>query len=214
MSCAWRLPGRPAGGARLRELSLHIQDLIENSVRAGATLVAVSVEEQPELDTLRIAVEDNGPGLGVPPDKATDPFFTTKQGKRTGLGLALFRSQIEQAGGEMLLDRSLLGGTAVRARVSLSHVDRSPLGDLAATLSGWVATNPELELRLHLRAGRHERVLSSREGIENLPQAALGPPSGADRPVCSGPSRPNPLVAARRLYQQIKESLSALEFKE
>jgi len=209
----------------LRELSLHILDLIENAVRARATLVAVTVEEQPQWDTLSIAVEDNGTGLSVPAEKATDPFFTTKQGKRTGLGLALFRSQVEQAGGELALERSALGGVAVRAVLGLSHVDRSPLGDLAATLSGWAATNPELELRLCLKAGRRERVLSNRPpaGIQAAGggaagPGALGPARAASLPGGRDPApesrESNPLVAARQLHQQIKESLSALEFKE
>ena len=94
-----RSPARTAGGARLRELSLHVLDLVENSLRAGAGVVAVGVEEQPDRDLLAISVEDDGPGLAVLPEQALDPFYTTKEGKRTGLGLSLFRQQVEHGRG-------------------------------------------------------------------------------------------------------------------
>jgi hypothetical protein len=92
-----------------------------------------------------------------------DPFFTTKPGKRTGLGLSLFRLAAEQAGGGLELGRSELGGTCVRAEFRLSHVDRAPLGDLAATVLSVLSTNPGLDLRCSLRAGGGERVVSVAE---------------------------------------------------
>ncbi len=129
-----RSPARTAGGARLRELSLHVLDLVENSLRAGAGVVEVGVEEQPDRDLLAITVEDDGPGLAVDPAQALDPFYTTKEGKRTGLGLSLFRQQVEMAGGGVELGRSALGGLAVRARLGLGS-----RGPVPARRPGWHA---------------------------------------------------------------------------
>jgi len=109
----------------LREIALHILDLIENSIRAGATVISVAVEEEPDQDLLLLSVEDNGPGLGVSGETAADPFFTTKGGKKTGLGLSMLKFRAEQAGGSFRLESSSLGGLAVRAAMPLSHVDRS-----------------------------------------------------------------------------------------
>ena len=147
----------------MRELSLHVLDLVENSVRAGAGVVAVTVEEQPDRDLLAISVEDDGPGLAVDPAQALDPFYTTKEGKRTGLGLSLFRQQVELAGGGVELGRSALGGLAVWARLGLGHVDRYPLGDLAGTLAGVVAANPGIEVRVRLAHGDRDVHVSSAE---------------------------------------------------
>jgi anti-sigma regulatory factor (Ser/Thr protein kinase) len=136
----------------LRELSLHVLDLIENSIRAGATTIAVTVTEDPEQDRLEIVVEDNGSGLNVPPEVALDPYFTTKNGKRTGLGLSLFAASSAQAGGSLVLGKSELGGLCVKAVMQLSHIDRRPMGDLAATLSSVVCTNPDLDLRCRINS--------------------------------------------------------------
>jgi Histidine kinase-, DNA gyrase B-, and HSP90-like ATPase len=182
----------------LREIALHILDLIENSLRAGATTIAVSLEQDPPADRMVIRVEDDGPGLQMPPEQALDPFFSTKPGKKTGLGLSLFRFRLEQAGGCLTLGRSALGGLEVQGEVALGHVDRSPLGDLATTLSGVVATSPQVDLRCSLRVGDRRWNSSSRELAEAM----------------AGDGGANPFTLAREVYRNIKEGLAALRIKE
>ena len=131
----------------MREISLHILDLVENAIKAEATLIWVSIIQRHSQDMLVITIEDNGKGLAVSGDVATDPFYTTKTGKRTGLGLSLFKSGVERAGGTLALERSTLGGLRVCAKMMINHIDRSPLGDIAGTLSSVVITNPHLEFR-------------------------------------------------------------------
>lgn len=136
----------------MHDLSLFLLDIIENSVRAGASVIATSITADRADDTLTIAVEDDGPGLPIAPEEVMDPFFTTKAGKKTGLGLSLFRQAAEAAGGELTLGESAeLGGVAVEARMGLANVDRPPLGDIAATLATMALTNPEIEFRVDLR---------------------------------------------------------------
>ncbi|MFB3892834.1 MAG: ATP-binding protein [Phycisphaerae bacterium] len=152
----------------MRDLSLHILDLIENSIRAKATAVRVTVWADPARDRLSVIVEDNGPGLKVPARVAVDPFYTTKGGKKTGLGLGLFQATTQRAGGNMTLRRSALGGLAVAGWMRLGHVDRSPLGDLAATISTVVCTNPDLHLRVILRAAQTKWELDVKKVAREL----------------------------------------------
>jgi hypothetical protein len=176
----------------LRELALHILDLIENAITAGADVISVSVDEDPAKDLLTLAVEDNGPGLPGTPEQAVDPFYTTKEGKKTGLGLSMLKFRAEQAEGRFCLERSPLGGVAVRASLSLSHVDRSPLGDLAATLASVVCTNPGIELRARLRVGAREWAVSSADLARTLEGARSG------------------IAMARRMRERVAEGLAAL----
>lgn len=154
----------------MRDLSLHILDLIENSVNVRAGVILVTVKVSAGTDSLAIRIEDNGPGFSVTPDVALSPFFTTKSGRKTGLGLSLFRSAAQRAGGDLFLGKSSLGGALVEARMKLTHVDRSPLGDLAATFSSVVCTNPGIDLRVCLvsdppagEADPRQFAISSRE---------------------------------------------------
>jgi len=153
----------------VRELSLHILDLLENAQRARASVIAVTVEIDEAADRLRVVIEDDGTGLKVSPEDATNPFYTTKAGKRTGLGLSLFRAAAEQTGGGLTIGKSGLGPVGVRVAVELglSHVDRSPLGDLAGTLAGVVCTNPDIDYVITIRCGaREHRVRTSELGAD------------------------------------------------
>jgi len=178
----------------MRELALHILDLIENSIRAGVSMICVTIEENRKEDSLKIAVEDNGTGLPVSPDVATDPFFTTKAGKRVGLGLSLFRAAAEQAGGGLTVGKSEYGGVSVVAKMGLSHIDRNPLGDLAATLSSVVCTNPHLDLWCRFCVDGREHTVKVSDVVKEL---KVGD--------CRG------LTVARHFSEKIKAAISSLE---
>ena len=180
----------------MRELSLHILDLIENSARSGASMILITLVEDERKDILEIVVEDDGPGLSVSPEAALDPFYTTKEGKGTGLGLSLFRSAAEQAGGCLKLRESVLGGLAVEATMQLSHVDRAPLGDIAATVSSVACTDPEVDLCCKLRVGEQECIVRVSDIAKELP---IGARSG--------------LAVARRVSERIKAGLEAVRVK-
>ena len=153
----------------MRELSLHVLDLLENSVRAGAGQVFVTVSEWPERGRLVIRVEDDGPGLAVPLEHALDPFYTTKPGSRVGLGLSLLRDSAEQAGSKLRLGRSRHGGLLVEATMQLSHIDRLPLGDLGLTFGTLAGTHPELEIGCLLVRGDRRREIRLSQLRAELP---------------------------------------------
>ena len=175
----------------MRDISLHVLDLIESSIRAGATVVAVALIEDPEHDSLEITVEDNAPGLHVAPETATDPFHTAHRGKRTGL--SLLRAAAERAEGTVAISRSQLGGARVAASMSLGHTDRSPLGDLATTLASVVVTNPRIDLRCRIRMGARECIVRASDVASELPAGRRGG-----------------LEVALRLREKIRAGLSEL----
>ena len=154
----------------MHDLSLYLLDILENSARAGATRVTVNIVADRAADTLTIAVEDDGPGLPVEPQQALDPFFTTKQNKKTGLGLSLFRQAAEAAGGGLSVGRSAdLGGVVVRAWMSLANVDRPPLGDVATSILTMVATNPQIQFSIAWADGAARLSLRGGELVGQLP---------------------------------------------
>jgi hypothetical protein len=154
----------------MHDLSLYLLDIIENSVRAGATRIRVGVAADRGADRLVITVEDDGPGLPVTPRQALDPFYTTKKGKKTGLGLSLFRQAAEAAGGGLSVGRSArLGGACVRAWMSLGNVDRPPLGDVATSILTMIATNPAIDFVVDLEDGDERQALRGSELPQRLP---------------------------------------------
>lgn len=153
----------------MRELSLHLLDLIENSIRAKATVVSITLTVSSQSDELRMRIEDNGPGFSAPAQVVVDPFYTTKEGKKTGLGLSLLQSAAQRAGGGLTVGRSSLGGASVEVHMRLSHLDRGPLGDLAGTFSAAACANQEVDLRLCMSSEAGRLLLSTRQLAEDLP---------------------------------------------
>ena len=128
----------------MRELSLHISDIIENSRRAGSDLIKIEINELPERDLLQIIIEDNGSGISKDKLKdITDPFITSRKTRDVGLGLSLFKSAAESCEGDFEINSKLGEGTKVITNFKYHHLDRAPLGDITATLSNFIAASGE-----------------------------------------------------------------------
>lgn len=111
----------------MQELSLNVLDIAQNSVRAGASLIEITVDEQPAADTLTITVRDDG--CGMTPEqvrRVTDPFFTTRTTRRVGLGVPFLKMGAEMTGGSLSIESEPGRGTAVTAVFGLTHIDRMP----------------------------------------------------------------------------------------
>lgn len=157
----------------MRELSLHILDLVQNAVEAGATAVRLEVSEDSAQDWLTIRVVDNGCGMDdCSRSRVTDPFYTTRSTRRVGLGLPLIDMSTARCGGRLFIASKPDQGTTVEATWRLSHLDRPPLGNLAATLKTLLVGNPELDLTyIHQVDGNHFSILSSviNEALAGIP---------------------------------------------
>jgi hypothetical protein len=145
----------------VHDLSLYLLELLENSIRAGATRVSVEFHADRESDRLGLIVADNGSGLKEKPKIVFNPFYTTKKGKKTGLGLSLLKAEAELAGGYMTIETLPgAGGVVVRAEMRLSHVDRPPIGDIATTITLMEATNPDVGFTVTLTGDEFEPPLT------------------------------------------------------
>ncbi len=166
----------------VRELSLHILDIVQNSIEAGAGTVAISVREDEENDLLTIEVEDDGPGM---PEEilrsALDPFFTSRKTRKVGLGLPLFREAARATGGDLAVESRSGHGTKVRAELKLGHIDRAPLGDMAETLALLVVCNPQVRFRYSHSRGREEFAFDSSEFAQGLGKTSVSSPAVVPR---------------------------------
>lgn len=161
----------------MRDLSLHVLDLVQNSLRAGATFVEVMIEAKPRQDQLILQIGDNGSGM--PPDllsQVTDPFVTTRTTRPVGLGLSLLRELCEQTEGRLQLDSQEGTGTWLSAQLGLSHIDRLPLGSVSETFAVLLMSDPLIDYRLTLRANDRSFELDTREIRRRLEDVPLDHP--------------------------------------
>ncbi|GAK56959.1 histidine kinase [Candidatus Vecturithrix granuli] len=131
----------------MKELSLHILDIVQNSTRAQATEVAIEIIEDFRQNLLKIVIKDNGTGIKKEAlSTITNPFSTSRTTRRVGLGLSLLKAAAEQCRGEMTIESEEGKGTTVTAAFEHDHIDRVPLGDIVSTLIGIMIGNPDVDV--------------------------------------------------------------------
>ena len=156
----------------MEDLSLHILDVVENSLAASASRIKILIVEDTPGDSFSLEITDNGRGMDAPTQKmALDPFFTTRTTRRVGLGLPLLAQAARESGGNLEIDSEPGRGTTLRTVFRLSHPDRKPLGDIAATLQTILTGRPELDLEFEYKRDSElvARLDTGRPHDEELP---------------------------------------------
>lgn len=125
----------------MQDLSLHILDIAENSIDAGAKRIKIMIDEDARKNLLTIQIKDNGKGMDKKTlKKVLDPFYTTKTVRRVGLGLSLFAQTIRESDGKIEIKSNPGRGTVVQAKMSYNHIDRKPLGNMCETIISLIGT--------------------------------------------------------------------------
>ena len=153
----------------MTEISLNILDVAENSTRAGASLVTISVSADTAADRLTVIIDDDGCGMTEEQvAHVTDPFFTTRTTRKVGLGVPFFKYAAESTGGSFTIQSQPGVGTTVTAVFVLSHIDRMPLGDISSTIHTLVVYHPDTDFRYIYEYDGKSFTLDTREFREIL----------------------------------------------
>ncbi len=162
----------------MRELSLHILDIVQNSISANAKNISVEISEQPAEDELTIVIADDGKGMSEDfLAEVISPFATTRTTRRVGLGIPLFKEAAEETGGSFEIESALGKGTRVTATFGYSHIDRQPLGDIASVMFILVQGNPGLDFCYKHNVEENEFIFDTKQI-----RSVLGEEVGLDRP--------------------------------
>lgn len=162
----------------MKELSLNILDIAMNSVKAGAKDVEISLTENGNLLTLKIA--DNGCGMDGEQLKAvTDPFFTTRTTRRVGMGIPLLKLAAEQTGGTFDISSSVAPenhGTVTTAEFYTDHIDFAPIGDVVSTVVTLIQGSPAIHWHFSHTGNGREIDLDTAEIVAVLGDVPLDNP--------------------------------------
>lgn len=158
----------------MQDLSLHILDIAENAITAGARNVNISILEDASRDLLILEIVDDGRGMNQEElKKAIDPFVTTKLTRNIGLGLPLLNDAAKASNGNLEILSTPGNGTRVIATFQHSHIDRKPLGNMADTITALVTACEDLNIVfVHEREGR-KFVFDTKEIREALADSPL-----------------------------------------
>ena len=157
----------------MKELSLNILDIAENSVKAKATLTEIGITEEGDLLTLKI--KDDGCGMTEETLKTvTDPFYTTRTTRKVGMGIPLLKLEAELTGGGLEITSKHISeypeehGTVVTATFYKNHIDCTPLGDVVASITTLIQGHPDTDFLFTHKTEEREVALDTRELREVL----------------------------------------------
>jgi len=161
----------------MEDLSLHIMDIVTNSVRAGAKNIVIAIEKDEKTSMMRLEVSDDGRGMDAEmAEKVQDPFFSTKTGRKVGLGIPLLKGTAETTGGSFTLTSEKGVGTSIRATFDSRHPDLPPLGNIRDTFFVLIVSHPEIDFDLHYSVDGKDFLLDTSEWRKELDGVPLNHP--------------------------------------
>lgn len=148
----------------MNELSLHILDIVQNSIKANATLVEIIIDENTSNNTFTIIIKDDGLGMNEQTlSSVSDPFFTTRTTRKVGLGVSLFKMACELTEGSFIIESKEYVGTTITAVFTNDHIDRAPLGDIEETLTILILNDKNIDIYYKHIYQSKEYVFDTRE---------------------------------------------------
>jgi anti-sigma regulatory factor (Ser/Thr protein kinase) len=161
----------------MKDLALHILDILQNSVTAGATMIKLRIDEIPDDDKYLVKFTDNGKGMDAEMVKhVTDPFFTTRTTRKVGLGLPLLKQNAERTGGSMKIHSQPGKGTEVEVEFSYKHIDRLPAGDIPGTFALTASSYPAVDFKYTHNTPQGTFVFDTAEIKDTLGDLAISNP--------------------------------------
>ena len=153
----------------MKELSLHILDIVQNSISAGASLICINIVEDLTTDIFSIEVVDNGSGMDKEyAEKIKDPFITQRETRKVGLGIPLLYAASKRCDGDLVIESKKGEGTKIFAHLRHSHIDRAPLGNMAETMEILIICNPIVDFLYNHSYNEKRFSLDTREIKETL----------------------------------------------
>lgn len=162
----------------MRELALHILDIAENSISAGANTIRITVIENMQDDIMKILIEDDGNGMDDEMvAKITDPFITSRTTRKVGLGLPFYKAAAEACEGSFSIRSKPGVGTTVEAVFKHSHIDRMPLGDIVSTLLTLIIGTPEVHFIFEYQVDGESFIFDDEPIKQTLAGVSLSEPA-------------------------------------
>lgn len=148
----------------MKDLSLHLLDIAQNSMVVNSTVVKIVVDIDYLKDSIYMEVTDNGRGMSEEFVKhVTDPFTTTRTTRKVGLGIPLLKMNAERTGGYLKIDSVLGKGTTVRAELKPSNIDCLPLGDIGGTVAMLICSNPHINVKFRYTLNARSFEISTKD---------------------------------------------------
>ncbi|MGB4654785.1 MAG: sensor histidine kinase [Bacteroidales bacterium] len=155
----------------MKDLSLHIMDIVQNSITAGSDTITVSLDKNSE--ELLLQIQDNGKGMSKETIKrVTDPYYTSRTTRKVGLGIPLLKQNAERTNGTFNIQSEINVGTTTSAKFIHTNIDMLPLGDIGGVISLCMSSNPDINFIFKFKTNDDIFEISTndiKEVLEDVP---------------------------------------------
>ncbi len=161
----------------MQELSMNVLDIAQNSIRAKAKNVQITLDFNLQTNMLTLSIKDDGKGMDEKTlAAAQDPFSTSRTTRKVGLGLPLLKMAAQLTNGDVLITSKPMQGTNVTATFEIGHIDLAPLGDMPGSISALMQLNPDIDFIYTVKCGDEEFAVNTKELKEVLGDVSLSEP--------------------------------------
>lgn len=148
----------------MQEIAMNILDIAYNSIKAQANLIKIIIHDSSKLNIINIQIIDNGIGM----DKTTvknviDPFYTTRTTRKVGLGVPMFKENIEATGGTFKIESEVGKGTHVTGEFIKNHLDTPPMVNIVETIITLIQADEKINYLFKYTSDKLEFILDTQE---------------------------------------------------
>jgi len=146
----------------MKDLSLHILDIVQNSITAGALNIKIELVDSDNKDLIFIAIHDDGAGMSEDfLSKVLDPFTTSRTTRNVGLGIPLLKCAAQMTGGDLEISSKQGEGTDISVSFKKSNIDCPPLGDIDSTVVTLIQGSPQLSFIVNYKTDKGEFTMDT-----------------------------------------------------
>ncbi len=153
----------------MEELSLHILDIARNSIKANATYVFITIDEAKNKEKIVIEISDDGCGMDEETlSRVTDPFFSSRESRKIGLGIPFFKMAALMSGGSFDIESTLGEGTTVKASFLKSNIDTMPLGNIVDTIITLMSNEKNVDVKFKHKLENEIEITFDTEVVKEI----------------------------------------------
>lgn len=161
----------------MQEIAMNILDIAYNSIKAKASVIKILIYDSSKLNIIKIQIIDDGIGMDLETIKnVINPFYTTRTTRKVGLGIPMFKENIEATGGNFSIESTIGKGTRVTGEFVKNHIDTPPMGNIVDTIITLIQANDKIDYLFKYTSDESEFVLDTKEIKKILDGVAINLP--------------------------------------
>lgn len=153
---------------------MHMMEIIMNSIHADSKNIEIEIEDSREKNLIEMSVRDDGRGMTKEfLCKVVDPFMTTRETRKVGMGVSFMKGLTEMCDGSFDIESKAGEGTLLKASVRRDNIDVPPMGDLGEMMMQCIMADEKIDFVFSYKTDSDEFIFRTDEVKKELDGVSL-----------------------------------------